>query len=102
MWSKLRQQAATSIGRKYDSHVRLVAVVASVALSLPAAAAASSWPPPPAQTLHLLKLERAHAQQEARSCMARAERAKVARWLEPVACEQPPRSQLLLASLYGG
>ena len=34
--------------------------------------------------------------------MAQVERAKVARWLAPVACEQPPRSQLLLAPLFGG
>jgi len=79
--------------------MRFVAVAAALALFVPAAASASSWPPPRAQTLHVLKIERMHTQQQARSCMARA---KVAHWLAPVACEQPPRSQLLLASLYGG
>jgi hypothetical protein len=35
--------------------------------------------------------------------MAREARLKVARWLAPVACEQPPRSELLLvAPLFGG
>jgi hypothetical protein len=35
--------------------------------------------------------------------MAQQPRAKIARWLLPVACEQPPRSQLLLtAPLFGG
>lgn len=31
--------------------------------------------------------------------MARAQRTKIARWLAPVACEQPPRSQLLIAAV---
>jgi hypothetical protein len=35
--------------------------------------------------------------------MAQQARAKIARWLLPVACEQPPRSQLLLVTpLFGG
>jgi hypothetical protein len=81
--------------------VRLVAV-AAVALSFAGSAAAASWPPPVPQTLHVIKLEHAHARAETRSCMVREGRAKVARWLAPVACEQPPRSQVLIAALYGG
>ena len=77
-------------------------MIAAVALSSPAVAAASSWPPPQQLVLHALKLSKAHARTETRACMASAERAKVARWLAPVACEQPPRSQLLLAPLVGG
>jgi hypothetical protein len=59
------------------------------------------WPPPVPQTQHVIKLERAHLRPASRSCMAREDRAKVARWLWPVACEQPPRSQLLLSVLFG-
>ena len=88
-----------SIGRKYASGVRLVAVAAAIALSAAAPASAAMWPPPAPQALHAVKLSQSHARLSARTCTARA---KVARWLAPVACEQPPRSQLLLAqALYG-
>jgi len=88
-----------SIGRKYASGVRLVAVVLAIALSAAAPASASMWPPPAPQALHAVTLSHSHAAVSPRTCSVRA---KVARWLAPVACEQPPRSQLLLAqALYG-
>jgi hypothetical protein len=59
-------------------------------------------PPSLPQTLHVLTIHRAPARFSTRSCMARNERVKAARWLAPVACEQPPRSQLLLASALFG
>ena len=52
-------------------------------------------PPPGTQTVPTIKI--AHV--NARSCMAHA---KVIRWLAPVACEHPPRSELLLVPLFGG
>jgi hypothetical protein len=64
---------------------------------LAAPASASMWPPPSPQALHVVKLS--HARSNARSCEAHT---RVARWLAPVACEQPPRSQLLLASALFG
>jgi hypothetical protein len=55
------------------------------------------WPPPAPLPLHAVKLS--HTRFSTRSC---AVHAKVARWLAPVACEQPPRPQLLLAqALFG-
>lgn len=74
----------------------------AAALVLAAPAAASIMPPPGPLTLHAFKLERAHARIALRTCMAQQARLKVARWLAPVACEQPPRSELLLvAPLFG-
>ncbi|HEY2073656.1 MAG TPA: hypothetical protein VGG88_08785 [Gaiellaceae bacterium] len=81
--------------------MRLVALVAVVALFVAAPASASTWPPPVPQTVHSLKIERTHAHSWTRTCMARVQRVKVARWLAPVACEQPPRSQVLIWALFG-
>ncbi|TMM09325.1 MAG: hypothetical protein E6F98_14755 [Actinobacteria bacterium] len=68
---------------------------AVVALALAAPAGASMLPPPGAQTIPTIKIARTHA----RTCMAHA---KILHWLAPVACEQPPRSELLLVPLFGG
>jgi hypothetical protein len=74
----------------------------AAALVLAAPAGASIWPPPAPVPVHALKLVRAHARVTLRTCMAQQARLKVARWLAPVACEQPPRSELLLTqSLFG-
>jgi hypothetical protein len=83
--------------------VRIAWIAAlAAALVLAAPAAASIMPPPSPLTSHALKLDRAHARIALRTCMAQQARLKVARWLAPVACEQPPRSELLLAtSLFG-
>ena len=79
---------------------RATLAAVGAALLVAASASAATWPPPPTtyQPLHVIKLEgRAHSD-ATRACMAREQRAKVARWLAPVACEQPPRSQLLIAA----
>jgi hypothetical protein len=74
----------------------------AAALVFAAQASASILPPPGPLTLHAVKLERAHARIALRTCMAQQARLKVARWLAPVACEQPPRSELLLTqALFG-
>jgi hypothetical protein len=74
-----------------------------VALVLAAPAGASIWPAPSPLTPQALKVDRIHAPARTHSCMAEQSRAKIARWLLPVACEQPPRSQVLLAAaLFGG
>jgi hypothetical protein len=79
-----------------------IAVVVS-ALVLAAPAGASIWPAPSPLTSQALKVGRVRAPARTHSCMAEQSRAKIARWLLPVACEQPPRSQLLLAAaLFGG
>ncbi|HEY8029690.1 MAG TPA: hypothetical protein VIE38_09295 [Gaiellaceae bacterium] len=83
--------------------MRLLALAATVALLVAAPASATMLPPPPVpQTLHVLTLSHAPARFSSHSCMARSARVKLARWLAPVACEQPPRSQLLLASTLFG
>jgi hypothetical protein len=57
------------------------------------------WPPPAPQAIHSVKLSPAHTRFGVRTC---ALHSKIARWLAPVACEQPPRSQLLLVqALFG-
>ena len=82
--------------------MRLAALVAALFISSGAVASAASWPPPLPQTWHVIKLERLRARPiEVRTCMVRQERTKVARWLAPVACEQPPRSELLISVLFG-
>jgi hypothetical protein len=83
--------------------VRIFALAAALALLTAAPAAASSWPPPsPQPGIAVVTIAPAHVNAVAtHSCMAREQRLKIARWLAPVACEQPPRSQLLLASLFG-
>ncbi len=74
----------------------------AAALALAAPAAASIMPPPGPVTPHAVKLVRAHARMTLRTCMAQQARLKIARWLAPVACEQPPRSELLLTqALFG-
>lgn len=77
----------------------LATVAAALALAAPASAA--MWPPPAMHGLHALAIERPRSA-ELRTCMAREQRTRVARWLAPVACEQPPRSQLLVEALLGG
>jgi hypothetical protein len=82
-----------------------IAWIAALAAALVFAgqASASIMPPPGPLPLHPLRLGRAHARVALRTCMAQQARLKVARWLAPVACEQPPRSELLLvAPLFGG
>lgn len=59
-------------------------------------------PPPVSQTLHVLTVAPGSDRFSSHSCMARSARVKIARWLAPVACEQPPRSQLLLAATLFG
>ncbi|MGH2971832.1 MAG: hypothetical protein ACRDNM_14030 [Gaiellaceae bacterium] len=82
--------------------MKLAVLVAALFLCAGASASAASWPPPLPQTVHVIKLERIHLRSPAgRSCMAREQRLKIARWLAPVACEQPPRSQLLFSVLFG-
>lgn len=79
----------------------LATVAAALALAAPAAGA--TWPPPPttAQPLHTFKIEHTSSV-PTRACMAREQRAKIARWLAPVACEQPPRSELLIVTALFG
>jgi hypothetical protein len=80
---------------------RIAVVVAALVLAAPAGA--SIWPAPSRLPAHALKVLSVHAPARTHSCMAQQSRAKIARWLLPVACEQPPRSQLLLvAPLFGG
>ena len=92
--------------------VARIAVVV-MALVLAAPAGASIWPAPPPFMWHVATVVRVHSHapnvlrvrphRRTHSCMAQQPRAKIARWLLPVACEQPPRSQLLLtAPLFGG
>ena len=92
--------------------VARIAVVV-IALVLAAPAGASIWPAPPPSMWHAAMAVRVHSHarkvlrvyphSRTHSCMAQQPRAKIARWLLPVACEQPPRSQLLLVTpLFGG
>jgi hypothetical protein len=83
--------------------VRLAILVAALVLAAAAPAGASIWPEPSPQSIHTFTVTRTHLRMDTRSCMAKSTRAKIARWLAPVACEQPPRSeQLLLVPLFGG
>jgi hypothetical protein len=84
--------------------VRIVWIAALAAAFVVAApASASMLPPPQLQTVHVLKVDGMRTPARSHSCMAQQARLKIARWLLPVACEQPPRSQLLLvAPLFGG
>jgi hypothetical protein len=80
---------------------RIAVVVTALVLAAPAGA--SVWPAPSPVSKYALSLARVHAPARTHSCMAQQSRAKIARWLLPVACEQPPRSQLLLTTpLFGG
>lgn len=82
--------------------IALIAPLAA-ALILAAPASASIFPPPQPVTFQALRPVHVHAPARTHSCMAQQARAKIARWLLPVACEQPPRSQLLLVTpLFGG
>jgi hypothetical protein len=76
----------------------MVATVAA-ALALATPASAAMWPPPPTtyKPMRVIRLEERSHPDATRACMAREQRVKVARWLAPVACEQPPRSQLLIS-----
>ncbi|MBV8064542.1 MAG: hypothetical protein JOY73_03370 [Actinobacteria bacterium] len=79
--------------------------VAGAALVLAAPAAAASWPPPGTQSIRSVTIaKQGQLRSDVRACMANDARAKLARFLFPVACEQPPRSQQLLVSseLLGG
>ncbi len=82
---------------------RIAAAAAAALLLSPAAAPASIWPAPAqrtTQTAHRLVLVRGKPSRvTARGCSAHV---KEARWLAPVACEQPPRSTPLLLPLLGG
>ena len=79
------------------------AAAAALLLSLAPAASASIWPAPAklkAHAVHGLVLPRSRqGRLSVRACSAHA---KVVRWLAPVACEQPPRSETLLVPLLGG
>lgn len=76
----------------------LATVAAALALAAPASAA--MWPPPPTtyRPTHVIEPQGRTHSDATRACMARRQRTKIARWLAPVACEQPPRSQLLIAA----
>lgn len=83
--------------------MRLAILVAALALAVAAPAGASIWPEPSQQSIHTFKIARVNLRFDTHSCMAKSSRVKIARWLAPVACEQPPRSeQLLLVPLFGG
>jgi hypothetical protein len=79
---------------------RLAAVVLFAFAALAPAASATLMPPTPwspyVQTLKPFTVPRPAPLHVSRTCMFRS---KLARRLAPVACEQPPRSQLLLATL---
>ena len=82
--------------------MRLAISVAALVLAVAAPAGASIWPPPSPRTTHAFKVGHTNLRFATHSCMAKSERVKLARWLAPVACEQPPRSeQLLLVPLFG-
>jgi hypothetical protein len=73
---------------------RLALATAVVALAVPAAAEAAI--PPPLTTVPVIHLERGKAKQTLTTCTAdlRTRTGKSKRRLVPVACEQPPRSNL--------
>jgi hypothetical protein len=100
----MRGGRRAAISRKYASGVRSLVLAAAIALASAAPAAASMFPPPshPLFGSPVALPTRVHADGAQHGCMAREQRVKVARWLAPVACEQPPRSEVLLAPLYGG
>jgi hypothetical protein len=85
--------------------VRIPAIVAAVLLlALAPAASASIWPAPaggPAvkTTSGIRYLTVPRERSSTRAC---ARGSKAARWLAPVACEQPPRSEVLVLPLLGG
>ncbi|MGH2934777.1 MAG: hypothetical protein ACRDL2_09755 [Gaiellaceae bacterium] len=81
--------------------MRIPAIVAAVLLlALAPAASASIWPAPAAKTTSGIRLLTVpHKRSSTRAC---ARGSKAARWLAPVACEQPPRSEVLVLPLLGG
>ena len=82
--------------------MRLAILVAALLLAVAAPAGASIWPGPSPPTTHTFKVGHTNLRFDTRTCMAKSARVKLARWLAPVACEQPPRSeQLLLVPLFG-
>ena len=81
--------------------VSVAAVILSAAL-VPGAGATLLPPPkaaPQLQSVQALTLPHSAQLRVSRTCMVRS---KLARRLAPVACEQPPRSQLLIAATLFG
>jgi hypothetical protein len=80
--------------------LRLAAVIVFALAALAPSASATLMPPTPwsphAQALMPFTVPRPAPLRVAHTCMIRS---KLARRLAPVACEQPPRPQLLLATL---
>jgi hypothetical protein len=72
-----------------------IAVVLVLLAAVPAAAK-GPVPPPALRGVHVVSITAAPKRTALRSCAA--QRARIARKLAPVACEQPPRSQLQLAN----
>jgi hypothetical protein len=70
-------------------------------MSFAGSASAAMWPPPAQHAPPVVTLTPGQAHAAVRSCMAQDTRTKIAHWLAPVACEQPPRSQLLLTTILG-
>jgi hypothetical protein len=82
----------------------VAAAAAALLLALAPAASASIWPQPTASPVHafgIRVLKVPPMRMATRACMRHSAR-KVARWLAPVACEQPPRSEVLLLPLLNG
>ena len=74
--------------------MRLVLATAAAALAVPTAAVAAI--PPPLTTVPVIHLERGKATSVLTTCTAdmRTRQKKSKRRLVPVACEQPPRSNM--------
>jgi len=83
----------------------VAAAAAALLLSLAPTASASIWPAPmpaeavPAGAVSVHGAGRAPHREQARTC---TKSARVMRWLAPVACEHPPRSETLVVPLLGG
>jgi hypothetical protein len=86
------------------SLARMLAVVAAALVFAAPAGATLQEPPAPTRFagLNAFQLPPAPPVRTTRDCMAHLARVKIARKLVPVACEQPPRSQVLLFALVGG
>ena len=85
--------------------MRITAAVAAVLLlAFAPAASASMWPAPGGsasvkRSSGIRFLSVPHQRSSTRAC---ARGSKAARWLVPVACEQPPRAEVLVLPLLGG
>jgi len=85
--------------------LRIVVAAAALLLFLAAAAPASIWPAPtlgsvrPAAKSLVVVVRRGRDATRSRACMKTSQ---LARWISPVACEQPPRSETLVVPLLGG